>query len=142
MPITSKPLGNRNQSRKRCRQCNNLDPIGHPATSYQDKSAAKPIAHLSLAVDAFRLSRVEEGTGCKFCLLICQVLDGTVTEWRRERAPLQLHIVEKGTITLQIQKPGSESLLFEIYSQSGMCVYDVIRARSFHLSFELFQYSC
>jgi hypothetical protein len=52
--------------------------------------------------------------------LICQALDGTVKEWRKDRAPIPLHIVEKGTVTLQIQRPTSEPVLLEIYSQSGM----------------------
>jgi hypothetical protein len=115
---TAKSRGNRTQSRKRCRLCHNLDPLGHIATSYEG-DAAKPIANLSLAIDAFRLGRVEDA-GCRFCLLICQALDGIVKDWRRERAPLQLHIVEKGTITLQVQRPTSESILLEIYSPSGM----------------------
>jgi hypothetical protein len=118
---TAKTRGTRTQSRKRCRMCHNLDPLGHIATSYHTDSA-KPIAHLYLAVDAFRLSRVEQA-GCKFCLLICQALDGTEKEWRRERAPIQLHIVEKGTVTLQIRKPTSEPVLLEIYAQSGMCTF-------------------
>jgi hypothetical protein len=89
------------------------------------RSSTSPIAHLDLVIDAFRLSRVEDG-GCRFCVLLCQALDGSVKGWRKAGVRLLLHAVEKGTITLQVQGPDAEFVLLEIYAQSGMCTRETL----------------
>jgi hypothetical protein len=109
----------RNQLRRaRCRLCNNLEPTGASAT-YDAEGSSASFARLTFAIDAFRLNRVGKG-GCRFCNLLCQILDQAAPEWRKERAPIELDIVEKGPITLRILRSGNDQIAFEIYSPPGM----------------------
>lgn len=120
MPNTSRSIFKaRNPLRRvRCRLCNNLEPTG-ANTTYDAEGSNASFAHLIVAIDAFRLNRVVKG-GCRFCVLLCEILDEVAEEWRGERAPIELHIFEKGPITLRIRRQDPDPTAFEIYSPPGM----------------------
>jgi hypothetical protein len=90
MPKVCRP---KNVPRQKCRFCNNLDPRDHVSTFFNDKK--KATAQLSLAIDSSRLKRVSEG-GCRFCLLLCQALDKSVGEWRKNQGDVVRVEIEEG----------------------------------------------
>ena len=118
LPGTSSPAQAR---RKPCRQCNNLDPRGHPSSEYETGLSKEPTTSLALVLDSSNLSKTKapaEG-GCRFCGLLVQALDAFFDGWRGSRQRVNLDLKEKGSIKVGIDGERWNGELIEIYADAG-----------------------
>lgn len=107
--------------RRKCSQCNNLDPRGHVNSSQDAENLKEPRASLSMVLDALDLanSRSTTSGGCRFCAILVQALDAFFDNWRGTQCRVNVDIQEKGTIKVGLDGAQWARRMIEIYAGSG-----------------------
>ena len=114
------------QGRSKCVRCNNLDPRGHPSSTYQSESSKTTLASLTIVIDTIRLANNRTSSNgkptCRYCEVLAHALDAFFQGWRTFRGRALVDIKEKGRIRVSIDKESWKFEQVEIFAGSGKMV--------------------
>jgi hypothetical protein len=113
----------RQARRRKCPECNDLDPRDHRYSAYSDslrsQKGSKHNVRLSLSIDILKLSR-QDNKKCRFCDVIARALDSLAEDWRKKRPPITLDLAWGKPIRLTVGSAlPAKSAILEIYSPNG-----------------------